>query len=129
MMDGIFPKRALTPRERDTRLPDEYRPKQLRADGTTDYGSEPVDLLDGVGIDLHKLEDEMNRNRLGEIAALVRALTYGEMMELAEAIWKARREGTIDQHSLPRMLHQWASPAADENAADGERVADKPSEP
>jgi hypothetical protein len=124
MMDAIFPKRALT-RERDTRLPNDYRLKPVRGDddGSAEYGEEPDNLLDGVGVNLHKLEDELSRNRLNEIAALVRALTYGEMMDLAQAIWKTRPQGPIDQQSLPMMLHLWSSPATDGDPAYGEPPA------
>jgi hypothetical protein len=118
MIEAIFPKRAPSPRERDTRpVPSDYRPKQLRAVGNGDadgfYADEPPGALDGAAINLHKLEDDLlNRNRLDEIAALVRALTYGEMMDLAHAIWNIRPEGMIDQNSLPMMLHLWSTSGA-----------------
>jgi hypothetical protein len=125
MIDVIFPKRAPTPRERDTRpMPSDYRPKPLRAVGSDSddyYGDEP-NMMD-AGINLHKLEDALNRNRLNEIASLVRTLTYGEMMELADAIWKIRPEGTIDLQSLPMMLHLWST-----TTTDGEPGAGKPAE-
>jgi hypothetical protein len=115
MIDVIFPKRSPTPRERDSRpIPNDYRPKQMRtfgADGDGYYDDlGGGTLLDGAAI-MHKLEDELNRNRLNEIAALVRSLTYGEMMELAHALWKIRPEGTaaVDQHTLPMMLHLWST--------------------
>lgn len=126
MMDVIFPKRAPAPRERDTRpVPSDFRPKQLRtigsggAESDGSYGDDPGGLLDGVGIDLERLEDELSRNRLNEIATLVRSLTYGEMMELAHAIWKIRPEGMIDQNSLPTMLHLWSTSCLDGDASDG----------
>jgi hypothetical protein len=123
MIDVIFPKRAPTPRERDSRpIPNDYRPKQMRAvisgaesDGYYDDLGGGT-FLDGPGL-MNKLEDELNRNRLSEIAALVRSLTYGEMMELAQAIWNIRPEGTVnvDQHTLPMMLHLWSTaPPPDE---------------
>jgi hypothetical protein len=120
MIDVIFPKRAPNPRERDTRpIPNDYRPKPIRAIGSGSGGAESdgyyeelgdQTFLDGSAI-MHQLEDELNRNRLNEIAALVRSLTYGEMMELAQAIWKIRPEGTVavDQSSLPMMLHMWST--------------------
>jgi hypothetical protein len=124
MMDMIFPKRA--PRERDTRpVPTDFRPRQFRTIGSAGaesdgyYGDEPGGVLEGVGIDLDRLEDELSRNRLGEIAVLVRSLTYGEMMELARAIWKIRPEGEIDQSSLPAMLHLWSMSCLDGEASDG----------
>jgi hypothetical protein len=118
MIDVIFPKRAPAPRERDSRpVPNDYRPKQMRAVGPggaeSDGFYEELDgqaFLDGSAI-MHRLEDELSRNRLNEIAALVRSLTYGEMMELAQAIWKIRPQGAaaIDQSTLPMMLHQWST--------------------
>jgi hypothetical protein len=117
MIDVIFPKRAPTPRERDSRpVPNDYRPKQMRTAGSGADSDDGIyedpggQVLDGTAI-MHKLEDELNRNRLNDIAALVRSLTYGEMMELAQAIWKIRPEGTatVDQHTLPMMLHLWST--------------------
>jgi hypothetical protein len=117
MIDVIFPKRTPAPRERDSRpIPNDYRPKQMRTVGAgADSDGFYEDMgggtyLDGSAI-MHRLEDELNRNRLNEIAALVRSLTYGEMMELAQAIWKIRPDGTaaVDQHSLPMMLHLWST--------------------
>jgi hypothetical protein len=124
MIDVLFPKRALAARERDTRpVPSDFRPKPLRgargADGDGFYSGEPgSSLVDGAGINLTKFEDDLNRNPLDEIATLVRALTYGEMMELAQAIWKIRPEGAIDQQSLPMMLHLWSTSADSDRATE-----------
>jgi hypothetical protein len=121
MIDVIFPKRAPTPRERDSRpVPNDYRPKQMRPVGSGGVESDGYyeelggqTFLDGSLL-MHKLEDELSRNRLNEIAALVRSLTYGEMMDLAHAIWKIRPEGaaSIDQSTLPMMLHTWSTSAS-----------------
>ncbi len=137
MADVIFPKRVPNPRELDTRpIPNDYRPRQLRAPsaGTEDesyFGDEPsgqdyaggsiemqsVDIrgmeLPGQ-ISLRKLEEDLNRNRLNEIASLVRTLTYGEMIEFAQAIWKIRPEGDIDENSLPMILHLWSTSTSSE---------------
>jgi hypothetical protein len=60
-------------------------------------------------VNLPKLH-EFGRDRLNEIATLVRTLTYGEMMELAHSICKIRPEGAeIDQYNLPMMLHLWST--------------------
>jgi len=109
MMDAIFPKRSLVPRERAL-IPEDYRPKHLRLEGSAHAGDGT--LLDGVGIDLDRIEDELKPNRLKEIAALMRALTYGEMMRLAQDLWKCRPDGAFDEHSVPMMLHLWSDPAA-----------------
>lgn len=135
MIDVIFPKRVLTPREHDTRpVPSDYRPKQLRTvgaggtEGDNYFADEPESLLD-TGINLNKFEDELSRNRLNEIATLVRTLTYGEMMELAQAIWKIRPEGTIDQQSLPMMLHLWSTLSLGGDETASHTVEGKTSEP
>jgi hypothetical protein len=135
MIDVIFPKRAPSPRERDTRpVPSDYRPKPVRAvgsgpaDGDGYYADEPAGVLDGAAINLHKLADELNRNRLSEIATLVRTLTYGEMMELAQAIWNIRPEGTVDQQSLPMMLHLWSTSTPDGAPGEGKAADGKTAE-
>src|SRR6266849_9220433 len=128
MADVIFPKRAPTPRELDARpIPSDYRPRRVRllvssgAESEGYYGDELSDQnyseasmeISGRD-DLHKSEDELSRDRLNEIATLVRTLTYGEMMELAHAIWKIRPEGEeVDQYSLPMMLHLWSTSSED----------------
>ena len=123
MADVIFPKRAPTPRELSTRpVPDDYRPKGLRE---RDSGHEDGDNYQfdefpeqafaeaaseiATHVNLRKLESELSRNPLNEIAAMMRSLTYGEMMELAQAIWKIRPEGEgVNQDSLPMLLHRWS---------------------
>jgi hypothetical protein len=127
MADVIFPKRA--PRELDTRpIASDYRPKRMRLFGTggaeseSYYGDELHDQdysqssLEGSD-EAPRGEDELGpprlrlgRNRLNEIAILVRSLTYGEMIELAQAIWKIRPEGEeVDERNLPMMLHLWST--------------------
>jgi hypothetical protein len=127
MADVIFPKRTPTPRELDTRpIPSDYRPRRVRgfegSNGENNgydgyYGDELGDQnyseasMEISGrVNLHRPEIELGRSRLNEIAMLVRTLTYGEMMELAHAIWKIRPEGEeVDQYNLPMMLHLWST--------------------
>ncbi len=123
MADVIFPKRTPTPRELDTRpIPSDYRPKRVRLlDGSStqsegyygdeltnqNYSEASMEISGGVNL---TRPDEFGCDRLNEIATLVRTLTYGEMMELAHAIWKIRPEGAeVDQYSLPMMLHLWST--------------------
>lgn len=131
MADVIFPKRAPMPRELDTRpIASDYRPKRMRllsTGGIEDesyYGDElhdqaysqaSLEISDEVSADsreddLRPPRLELGLNRLNEIATLMRSLTYGEMIELAQAIWKIRPEGEeIDQRNLPMMLHLWST--------------------
>jgi hypothetical protein len=123
MADVIFPKRAPTPRELDTRpIPSDYRPRRVRLlDGSsTESESYDGDELTNQNYSEASMEisgpinlpgpGAFGGDRLNEIATLVRTLTYGEMMELAHAIWKIRPEGAeIDQYNLPMMLHLWST--------------------
>jgi hypothetical protein len=126
MADVMFPKRTPTPHERDTRpIPSDYRPKRMRlldASGAESEGYYSDDVRDQddaeIAMDfsgqlrLPRPADEPSRDRLNEIAVLMRALTYGEMIELARAIWKIRPQGEeVDQGSLPMMLHLWSTSA------------------
>jgi hypothetical protein len=78
-------------------------------------------------INLRKFQEQLNRNRLDEIAALVLALTYGEMIEMATAIWEAQPEGSaITQDNLPALLHRWSKSRS--AVADGEGQAVAPAE-
>lgn len=133
MIDVIFPKRAPAPRERETRpVPNDYRPKPVRAlgpgaEGDGFYDEPGASFLEAAAVNLHKLEDDLlNRNRLNEIAALVRSLTYGEMMQLAQAIWKIRPDSAavVDQTTLPMMLHRWSTALADAEEPAGEKAQD-----
>jgi hypothetical protein len=123
MADVIFPKRAPTPRELDTRpIPSDYRPRRVRlfdgsstqseghySDELTNQNYSEASMESSGRVNLPE-PDEFGRDRLNEIATLVRTLTYGEMMELAHAIWKIRPEGAeVDQYSLPMMLHLWST--------------------
>lgn len=48
-------------------------------------------------------------NPLDDIASLLRALTYGQMMDLAAAIWAAKAEGELTAESLPGTFHRWST--------------------
>jgi hypothetical protein len=40
----------------------------------------------------------------------VRALTYGEMMELAASMWNVRPDGgNLTEHNLPAVLYRWST--------------------
>ena len=90
-----------------TLLPDSYKPKALRLAPTDDEASADIDP---PIVDLRKLEEELGRRRLDEIADVVRALTYGEMMELAASMWNVRPDGgNLTEHNLPAVLYRWST--------------------
>jgi hypothetical protein len=62
-----------------------------------------------TAVNLRKLEERLTRKPIDEIAILVQGLTYGEMIELAQAMWKAQPEGSaVTQENLPVLLHCWS---------------------
>ena len=56
-----------------------------------------------------RIQQHQTPTPLDDIAALVQSLTYGEMMELSEAIWKSRSEGAVTEETLPPVLHRWSA--------------------
>jgi len=50
---------------------------------------------------------------LDELATLIRSLSYGEMMELCETIWRVQPDGSpVTQEDLPALLYRWATSRA-----------------
>jgi hypothetical protein len=61
-------------------------------------------------VDLRKLEVELSRNPLDEIAKMVLALRYGEMISFDEGIRKADKDNLIPQAiALAVIFHAWAT--------------------
>ena len=47
---------------------------------------------------------------LDEIATLIQGLTYGEMIDLSEALWKNRPNGSaVTLENLPKLLYRWST--------------------
>jgi len=101
--------------------PSDYRPRIPArrshewdvADGPAASGADaPVDRggeMDTGMVNLRKLQEQLLRKPLDEIATLVGGLTYGEMIELSEAIWRAQPEGSvITLENFPALLHRWS---------------------
>jgi hypothetical protein len=58
---------------------------------------------------LQRPQQQLARAPLDQIATLVQTLTYGEMMELSEAIWKGQAQRSdVTQESLPALLYCWS---------------------
>ena len=103
-------------------VPDIYKPKALRlnpvdGDGVSSHlgnGYGPADdhqhTASEPAVDMRKLEVELGRRRLDEIADVVRALTYGEMMELAASMWNVKPDGSsLTEDNLPAVLYRWST--------------------
>jgi len=123
MVEVEFPKRAPTLRDLERRpVAHDYRPGGYRgsavgqeiADGAARYGFDMTDhqevsMNTATSVNLRKLQEQLDRKPLDEIAMLVQALTYGEMIELADAMWKVQPEGSaVTQENLPALLHRWS---------------------
>jgi hypothetical protein len=85
--------------------------QQIDEAGLTVQLSRPVPFDNRAG--LEALERELNKSPkcypLDEIACLVRALTYGEMVELASEIAKHTGENPLNVDTLPGTLHRWST--------------------
>jgi hypothetical protein len=102
-----------------TALPESYKPRALRlATAAPVAQPEPFATAGEPGseepvppaVDLRKLEEELGRRRLDEIADVVRTLTYGEMMELASSVWNVRPDGSeLTESNLPSVLYRWST--------------------
>ncbi len=92
-----------------TPVPDDYRPKTLRERGASLLDpDQPIEMPPVV--DLKRIAAELEEKPLDRIATLVRSLTYGEMMELAEAMWKVKPgDKEVTQADLPVILHAWST--------------------
>jgi hypothetical protein len=112
-LDEIF-RRPMADNDRSEHEEDAAPARYAGADGRTtngfDVGNDyEVAMNSGANINLRRLQETLDRQPLDEIAMLVRALTYGEMIELAEGMWKVQPDGSaVTQENLPALLHRWS---------------------
>jgi hypothetical protein len=67
-------------------------------------------------VSLRGHDDKPRHSRLDEIADALRTLTYGEMLELAESMWKINSQGSdITESDLPNLLYRWSKSRDIEN--------------
>jgi hypothetical protein len=53
--------------------------------------------------------NERRHSRLDEIAEALRRLTHGQMLQLAESMWKVNSQGSgITESNLPNVLYRWS---------------------
>lgn len=117
MAEVVFPKRAprLTDLERLPKPEDYTRGNAQWVTTPNDENSDAASDLNELGESADSaaqqpLEQVLQRRPLNEIAALISSLTYGEMIELADALWNARPEGSsMTKDTLPTLLHKWST--------------------
>jgi hypothetical protein len=123
MVEGEFPKRLQLPRILERRR----APAAFQLEATHgESGSEveasdsPANEADMRGHRGDKTNTEATLSLrevkrqppqpLDEIATVIQSLTYGEMIELSEAMWKNRPNGSaVTLENLPELLHRWST--------------------
>jgi hypothetical protein len=66
-------------------------------------------MTNSSSINLDGHNDKPRHSRLDEIAEALRTLTYGEMIELVESMWKVNSQGSeITESALPNVLYRWS---------------------
>jgi len=59
-------------------------------------------------VKMDELEKELNKkDPIGDIAEIVRALTYGEMEQLAGELVNNKGLGDVDAFAVMKRLHEW----------------------
>ena len=62
----------------------------------------------GLIVKMDEFEKALNKHDpIGDIAVIIGKLTYGEMVQLADELWKAVPETALTSESLPAALHAW----------------------
>jgi hypothetical protein len=118
MAEGEFSKRLQLPRILERRrAPGDF---QLGATEDVETSNRPANEADMVGhhgsetntdatFDLRKIRRRAQKP-LDEIATLIQGLTYGEMIELSEAMWTNRPNGVaVTLENLPELFHRWST--------------------
>jgi hypothetical protein len=86
------------------------KPEQFRSEA---FRKDAFDRERGIeerNVNLQRLAEVLDRRPIDEIAALVRALTYGDMIELAEEIWRVQPQSLeMSKDALPRILYRWST--------------------
>jgi hypothetical protein len=95
---------------------DDYLPKKWRGNerdsnsGMNGFHATPFPPpMKSRSFNLREDRNELGHSRLDEICKTIRTLTYGEMLEPAEAMWKVNSRGAeITESDLPGVLHRWS---------------------
>jgi hypothetical protein len=123
MAEGEFPKRLQLPRILERRR----APADFRLEATDGQSASEVEASDSPAnetdmrghrggetnteatLSLRKVKRQPPKP-LDEIATVIQGLTYGEMIELSEAMWENRpKESAVTLENLPELLHRWST--------------------
>ena len=123
MVEGELPKRLQLPRILERRrAPAAFQLEATHGEGASEVeaSDSPANEADMRGHRGDKTNTEATLslrevkrqppNPLDDIATVIQGLTYGEMIELSEAMWKNRSEGSaVTLENLPELLHRWST--------------------
>ncbi len=89
----------------------------IECSGTNNFHPAPFSSpITSSTVDLRGHNDEPGHSRLDEIAEALRTLIYGEMLELAESMWKVNSQGSeITESNLPSVLYRLSTSRSIEN--------------
>ena len=123
MVEGEFPKRLQLPRILERRR----APATFQLEATHGESGSEVEASDSpanegdmrghrdgktnteAALSLREVKRQPPKP-LDEIAAVIQGLTYGEMIEFSEAMWKNRPNGSaVTLENLPELLHRWST--------------------
>ena len=123
MVEGELPKRLQLPRILERRrAPAAFQLEATHGEGASEVeaSDSPANEADMRGHRGDKTNTEATLslrevkrqppNPLDDIATVIQGLTYGEMIELSEAMWKNRPNGSaVTLENLPELLHRWST--------------------
>ena len=123
MVEGELPKRLQLPRILERRrAPAVFQLEATHGDGASEVeaSDSPANEADMRGHRGDKTNTEATLSlrevkrqppkHLDDIATVIQGLTYGEMIELSEAMWKNRPNGSaVTLENLPELLHRWST--------------------
>lgn len=132
MAEGDFPKRLLLPRILEPRrAPADFQLGATHGQSgiavhPCDSPTNQVDMRARLGgetnaaaiLTLQKVKRPPSP--LDEIATLIQGLTYGEMIDLSQALWNNQSNGrAVTEETLPEMFHRWSKSHLVTNGAPG----------
>jgi hypothetical protein len=111
MAEGEFGKRLQLPQILDRRRApaDEVEASDGVANEADMRGHRGGETNTEATLGLRKIKRQRQKP-LDEIANLIQGLTYGEMIELSDAMWTNRQNGlAVTLENLPELFHRWST--------------------
>jgi hypothetical protein len=86
----------------------EFKAPDMPTKSVADTQSRQSAKADTSG-NLKTIKEQPAQQPLDDIAELILGLSYGQMIELCDAMWKGHpQKSPVTQERLPSLLHRWA---------------------